>query len=95
MGDWEETFYVRCGDRGTERVPGYAARAMMRLVRELAALAHRHDPRLAFLTADCIGHLGLVDVPPYALIPLANSGSPPLTRAKTPARAISDEEGGR
>jgi hypothetical protein len=66
---WDETFYVRTGDSGASECPGYGARAMMRLVKRLADIVHQHDPRIAFLTSDCIGAgEKTMDVPPYALV---------------------------
>lgn len=52
---WDETFHVRMSDKGTTAYPGYAARVMLRLCRDLAALCHQYRADLAFLTSDCIG----------------------------------------
>jgi len=52
---WDETYTVDPGSMGTERVPGYAGRAMMSLVKELTAMVSAHDPDLALLASDCIG----------------------------------------
>jgi hypothetical protein len=69
---WDETFHVPCGKLGTDAWPGYADRAMMRLVREVTALVddynHRHRRQIAFLTSDCLGAFGDKLVGPYALV---------------------------
>lgn len=69
---WDETFHVDTGSLGSEKVPGYADRAMMRLVRDLTAEVHDYNARsgrsLAFLASDCIGVNKWVAKPPYALV---------------------------
>ncbi len=69
---WDETFHVGCGQLGTEAWPGYADRAMMRLVREVTALVEeynrRHGRRIAFLTSDCLGAFGDELKGPYGLV---------------------------
>ncbi len=69
---WDETFHVPCGQLGTESCPGYADRAMMRLVREITALVEdynrRHQRQIAFLTSDCPGAFGEELKAPYALV---------------------------
>ncbi len=69
---WDETFHVPCGQLGTEAWPGYADRAMMRLLREVTALVEdynrRHRRQIAFLTSDCLGAFGDELKGPYALV---------------------------
>jgi len=61
-GDWidalvmDEAYYVGYGSLGPKRCPGYADRAQMTLIREMAALCHSYRRDLAFLTADLLGH---------------------------------------
>jgi hypothetical protein len=66
---WDETFHVPSGQTGTEAWPGYADRAMMRLVREVAGLVEdynrRHRRQIAFLASDGLGVFGEA---PYALV---------------------------
>ena len=69
---WDETFHVACGQLGTAAWPGYADRAMMRLVREITALVEaynrEHGRQIAFLTSDCLGAFGQELIGPYALV---------------------------
>jgi len=69
---WDETFHVDTGSLGSEKVPGYADRAMMRLVRDLTAEVHAYNAQsgrsLAFLASDCIGVFNWTGKPPYALV---------------------------
>lgn len=69
---WDETFHVPCGKLGTEAWPGYADRAMMRLVREITKLVEEynraHHRQVAFLTSDCLGAAGNELKAPYALV---------------------------
>lgn len=69
---WDETFHVDTGSLGSEKVRGYADRAMMRLVQDLAAEVHAYNAQsgrsLAFLASDCIGVNKWVAKPPYALV---------------------------
>lgn len=69
---WDETFHVPCGRLGTEAWPGYADRAMMRLVREVAAVVEaynrQHRRQIALLTSDCLGAFGAELKGPYALM---------------------------
>ncbi len=69
---WDETFHVDTGSLGTAKVPGYADRAMMRLVRDLTSEAHAYNREsgrnVAFLASDCIGVFNWVNKPPYALV---------------------------
>lgn len=51
----DETYYVGVGALGSRACPGYADRAQLALVQELAALCHSYRPDLAFLTADLLG----------------------------------------
>ena len=67
---WDETFHVDTGSLGSDARPGYADRALMRLVQDLTAEVHafnRESGRsLAFLASDCIGVNKWVNKPPYA-----------------------------
>lgn len=65
---WDETYYVDPGRIGPLACPGYADRAFMRLVRDLAAQAHAYRADIAFLTSDCIGVPGFERKAPYALV---------------------------
>jgi hypothetical protein len=69
---WDETFHVDTGSLGSEQVPGYADRALMRLVRDLTSEVHAYNREsgrsLAFLASDCIGVNKWVNKPPYALV---------------------------
>lgn len=69
---WDETFHVDTGSLGTEKVPGYADRALMRLVRDLTSEVHAYNREsgrsLAFLASDCIGVNKWVNKPAYALV---------------------------
>lgn len=51
---WDETFHVRAGQLGTDAHSGYADAAMMSLVDELRGITERHNPRVAFLSSDCL-----------------------------------------
>ncbi|MCX6622576.1 MAG: hypothetical protein NTY38_16205 [Acidobacteria bacterium] len=51
---WDETFYIQGDDLGTSQYPGYAARVMMQLVKDLTAMTGAHRSELAFLASDCI-----------------------------------------
>ena len=51
----DEAYYVPYGALGPAACPGYADRAQLTLVKELADLCHRSRPTLAFLTADNLG----------------------------------------
>ena len=51
----DEGYYVGIGALGPPACPGYADRAQLELVRELAAACHRRRPELAFMTADVLG----------------------------------------
>jgi hypothetical protein len=51
---WDETFYVQGQDYGNQAHPGYAARAMMQLVKELTQMTTAHRADLAFLASDCV-----------------------------------------
>ena len=76
----DETFFVDPGDLGTEAYPGYADRAMMTLVKELAALVAAGGPELAFFASDVIGVRTWIHKAPYALMAHAtyqDSGSRP------------------
>ena len=66
---WDETFTVPAGSMGSAAVPGYADRAMMRLVRAVAerveAYNRDHHREVALLASDCLGTAGQA---PYALM---------------------------
>ena len=67
---WDETFQVPAGSLGSAEVPGYADRAMMRLVRAVAKKAEDYNRRnhgeIALLASD---DLGVVDgASPDALV---------------------------
>jgi hypothetical protein len=69
---WDETFHVDTGSLGSDKLPGYADRAMMRLVKDLTAEVHAYNREsgrsLAFLASDCIGVNKWINKPPYALV---------------------------
>jgi hypothetical protein len=69
---WDETFHVNEGSLGSETIPGYADRAMMRLTKditaEVRAFSRRTGRDLAFMASDCIGVFNWVTKPPYALV---------------------------
>ena len=76
----DETFFVDPGDLGTPAYPGYADRAMMTLVKELAAIVATASPQLAFFASDVIGVRTWTQKAPYALMAHAtyqDSGSAP------------------
>jgi hypothetical protein len=66
---WDETFTVPAGSLGSKEVAGYADRAMMRLVRDVAGRVEQfnrgHGREVALLTSDCLGTFGQA---PYALM---------------------------
>ncbi|MFB3787494.1 MAG: hypothetical protein ACE15F_14115 [bacterium] len=64
---WDETFHVDPGHLGTPDFPGYAARAMMELVKDLAARVHRFRADCVFLASDCLGAGNWFFKAPYAL----------------------------
>ena len=64
----DEAYYIAHGTLGPRACPGYADRAQLRLVGELAQLCHDVRPELAFLTADLLGQPFLDQVTfPYSL----------------------------
>ncbi|MCE5310144.1 MAG: hypothetical protein LLG20_21115 [Acidobacteriales bacterium] len=63
---WDETFYVKAGDLGNEAYPGYAGRAMMHLVRDVARRVAAAGPNLALFSSDNLGP-GRDKTPPTAL----------------------------
>ncbi len=76
----DETFFVDPGDLGTPAYPGYADRAMMTLVKELAALVAVASQELVFFASDVIGVRNWIHKAPYALMAHAtyqDSGSRP------------------
>lgn len=64
---WDETNVVAADSPGSVSMPGYAGRAMMTLVKEIASAVASH-PQLAFLTSDCIGNFNETRGAPYALM---------------------------
>lgn len=76
----DETFFVDPGDLGTAAYPGYGDRAMMTLVKELAAIVAAASPQLAFFASDVIGVRTWTHKAPYALMAhgtYQDSGSAP------------------
>jgi hypothetical protein len=66
---WDETFVVGPGDLGSQAAPGYASRAMMTLVREVAAKVANAYSQLAFFASDDIGAYFKYDqAVPYCLV---------------------------
>jgi hypothetical protein len=69
---WDETFHVPPGCLGSDMLPGYADRAMMRLTRDITALVEHYNRQyrrqIAFLTSDCLGAFGNEQKAPYALL---------------------------
>ncbi len=70
---WDETFHVDTGSLGTDAIPGYADRAMMRLTRDLTAMVREYNrnagTQVAFMASDCIGVFpDWANKPPYALV---------------------------
>jgi hypothetical protein len=67
---WDETFHVPTGSLGSKDVPGYADRAMMRLVRTVAKKVEDHNQQnhrqIALLTSDDLGVNATAA--PYALV---------------------------
>jgi len=77
---WDETFFIDPGDLGTPAYTGYADRAMMTLVKELAAMVADFSPQLVFFASDVIGVRTWSHKAPYALVAHAtyqDSGSRP------------------
>jgi hypothetical protein len=64
---WDETNTVPGDSAGSNLLPGYAGRAMMTLVREVADAVSEH-PHLALLTSDNIGNFNEVRNAPYSLM---------------------------
>jgi hypothetical protein len=66
---WDETASVEVGAMGTESYPGYADRAFMTLVKELASLLANANPEAALLTSEDMGLTVLpLETPPYCLV---------------------------
>lgn len=53
--NWDETHFVTQGELGPADCPGYADRAFMTLMREIAAVFHEHRDDLVFLGSDNVG----------------------------------------
>lgn len=66
---WDETFTVASSDLGPSPYTGYASRAMMTLVRDVASKVASFSPRLAFFTSDDIGvSYGCDSNAPYSIV---------------------------
>jgi hypothetical protein len=65
---WDETYYIDPGELGPAVCPGYADRAMLTLVREIAAQCHAYRADFAFLGGDNIGVPGFEHKLPYSLV---------------------------
>ncbi|MBN1420176.1 MAG: discoidin domain-containing protein [Planctomycetes bacterium] len=65
---WDETFHARIGQIAATPEPAYCDRAMMALVKALAARVETFDPEKVFLASDCVGVFGWSDVPGYAMV---------------------------
>ena len=63
---WDETFHAQASDLGAGDYRGYAARAMMELVRDLTLMTGKHRRELAFLASDDVGLVAGYRAP-YAL----------------------------
>jgi hypothetical protein len=64
---WDETNCAPADAIGPDAHPGYAAVAMMTLMKEVAAIVATH-PELALFASDCSGVANDLHVPPYALM---------------------------
>ena len=64
----DETYFIDPGDPGTESLRGYADRAMMTLIKEIADLVARYNPNLCFFASDVIGVRHWNHKAPYALV---------------------------
>ena len=64
---WDETYTVPPGAIGSAAMPGYAARAFMTLMKEVASAVAAY-PNLAFLSSDNIGFGDQVRNAPYSLM---------------------------
>lgn len=64
---WDETCTVTPGALGNEAYPGYADRAMMTLIKEVAELVASFNTNLALFTSDLIGLYGITDRAPNAI----------------------------
>jgi hypothetical protein len=65
---WDETFFINPGDLGNEAYPGYADRAMMTLVKDVAAMVADFSPQTVFLASDDIGISTSTQKAPYCLV---------------------------
>lgn len=68
---WDETYYITAGERGPAACPGYADRAWMTLMQEVARIAHAYRRDLAVLGSDCLGtahSLDTVEAVAYSLV---------------------------
>jgi hypothetical protein len=66
---WDEPFSVGVNDLGPKAAPGYASRAMMVLMKDVAGAVANFSPHLAFFSSDDIGIWREYDQSlPYALV---------------------------
>ncbi len=65
---WDETYFIDPGDAGTDSYRGYADRAMMTLVKEIADAVARYNSQLCFFASDVIGVRHWTHKAPYALV---------------------------
>jgi hypothetical protein len=65
---WDETFHVDPNHFGAPTAPGYAARAMMQLNRDLTRRVHRFRADCVFMASDCIGANRWFQKAPYCLV---------------------------
>ncbi len=65
---WDETFHMSVGRWTPQPKPAYCDRAMLSLVKALTAQVERYDPNKVFLSSDCIGALGAMEIPGYAMM---------------------------
>ncbi|MBV9222381.1 MAG: hypothetical protein JOZ45_00390 [Acidobacteriaceae bacterium] len=64
---WDETFVIRPGEIGAGNYPGYADRAFMTLMQEVASIVAQ-EPGLALLASDDIGMRTDLAAAPYCLM---------------------------
>jgi hypothetical protein len=64
---WDETCTIMPGNLGSDAYPGYADRAMMTLIKDVAALVGSFSPHLALFASDLIGLYGETGRAPNAI----------------------------
>lgn len=64
---WDETYTIAPGEIGSAAMPGYADRALMTLMKEVASAVASH-PNMAFLSSDNIGFEDQIRNAPYSLM---------------------------